>query len=61
MIGDFRDWVVVKIDGTWWQCSDYYKWHHKMYGEPKDSDYLTRASTNLQELGSGWITVPNSP
>jgi hypothetical protein len=60
-IGDFREWVIVNIDGAWYQCSNYYKWHSKIYTEPKDETNLTRDSTNLQQLGSGWITVPDSP
>jgi len=60
-IGDFKEWVKVKIDGTWYQCSEYYKWHSKCYAEPKDANYLTRDSTALQKLGSGWIAVPDSP
>ena len=61
MIGDFREWVMIKIDGTWYQCSDYYKWHTKCYTKPKDATDMTRDSLILQQLGSGWITVPNSP
>ncbi len=25
--GDFRDWAVINLDGTSYQCSDYYRWH----------------------------------
>lgn len=60
-IGDFREWVIVNIDSTWYQCSNYYKWHSKMYAKPKDANYLTRDSMSLQQLGEGWIAVPNSP
>jgi hypothetical protein len=61
MIGDFREWVMVSIDGNWYQCSDYYKWHTKCYTKPKDANYMTRDSLSLQQLGGGWITVPNNP
>jgi hypothetical protein len=58
---DLKEWVKVQIDGTWYQCSDYYKWHSKCYTKPKDANYMTRDVLNLQQLGGGWITVPNSP
>jgi len=60
-VGDFREWVMVLIDGTPYQCSDYYKWHAQWYVKPKNGTELTRDSTTLQKLGSGWITVPDSP
>jgi len=60
-IFDFREWVMVSIDSNWYQCSNYYKWHSKCYTEPKDANYMTRDSLSLQQLGSGWITVPSSP
>ena len=60
-IGDFREWVKVKIDGTWYQCSDYYKWHSQMYLEWKNDTEITRDSLGLQKLSAGWITVPDSP
>jgi hypothetical protein len=60
-IADFRDRVRVKIDGAWYWCSDFYKWHTKCYTEPKDENYMTRAAMELQQLGSGWITVPDAP
>jgi len=60
-IGNFREWVMVEINSTWYQCSDYSKWHTKLYTEPKDDDYMTRDALGLQQLGSGWITVPDSP
>jgi len=61
LIGNFREWVMVEIDSTWYQCSDYSKWHTKLYTEPKDDDYMTRDSWGLQLSGDGWITVPDSP
>ncbi len=60
-IADFRERVRVKIDGTWYWCSDFYKWHTKCYTKPKDEDYMTRDAVSLQKLGEGWITVPDSP
>ena len=60
-IGDFRDRVRVKIDGAWYWCSDFYKWHTKCYTKPKDVNYMTRDVMELQQLGSGWITVPDAP
>jgi hypothetical protein len=60
-IMDFREWVEVYVNGSWRQCSDYYKWHSKCYIKPKDDDYYTRDSSGLQALGAGWITVPDSP
>lgn len=60
-IGDFKEWVMVSIDSNWYQCSNYYKWHSKCYTEPKDVNYLTRDALSLQQLGSGWITVPSNP
>jgi hypothetical protein len=63
-IGDFREYVVVRIDGTWYQCSDFYKWHDKMYLKPKPGGppyYLTRDDMSKQALGGGWITVPANP
>ena len=60
-IGDFREWVTVNIDGAWYQCSNYYKWHSKCYTKPKDANYMTRDALGLQQLGSGWIVVPNNP
>jgi hypothetical protein len=62
-IGNYREWVVVKIDGSWYQCSDYYKWHGKVYACPKGttSPFLTRDDMSKQSLGSGWIEVPSNP
>lgn len=60
-IGDFKEWVMVKIDGTWYQCSNYYKWHSKLYTEPKNETEMTRAAWDLQQLGGGWIIVSDSP
>jgi len=34
-IDDFREYVLVQIGGTWYQCSDFYKWHDKMSLKPK--------------------------
>lgn len=59
---DFREYVKVRIDGTWYDCSGFYKWHSKCYTKPKaGTTFMTRDSIGLQILGSGWITVPNSP
>jgi hypothetical protein len=65
-IGDFKEWVIVEIDGSPYQCSDYYKWHSKIYTEPEDPNDpnnldMTRSEWELQQLGSAWITVPDSP
>jgi hypothetical protein len=60
-IGDFREWVMVEIDGTAYQCSDYYKWHSQMYLKWKNDTEMTRDSLGLQKLSAGWITVPDSP
>jgi len=59
-IGDFKQWVNVQIDSTWYQCSKFYKWHSQIYTEPKNANEMTRDSLSLQKLGSGWITVPDS-
>ena len=53
--------VMVKIDGVWYQCSNYYKWHSQTYTKPKDSTYMTRDDVNKQKLGSGWISIPTNP
>jgi hypothetical protein len=60
-VGDFYEWVEVVIDGSSYQCSDYYKWHSQWYLKPKNATELTRDSSTLQKLGSGWITVPDTP
>jgi hypothetical protein len=60
-IADYNSWALVEIDGTWRQCSEYYKWHSTVYIKPKDANYMTRNWTESQLLGSGWITVPASP
>ena len=60
-MADFREWVTVQIDGTWYQCSDYYKWHSKVRLERKDAYDYTRSSMSLQALGAGWITLPDNP
>jgi hypothetical protein len=62
MFFDAREWVIIKIDGSWYQCSDYYKWHSKTITVPKLTDNeMTRAYMDLQLLGGGWIIVPDSP
>jgi hypothetical protein len=58
-VGDFREWVEVKLDGCYYQCSDYYKWHARTYVIPKDSLYMTRDDPGKQKLGEGWIVVPD--
>ena len=50
---------MVNIDGTAYQCFDYYEWHAQWYTMPKNETEMTRDSTSLQKLGSGWITVGN--
>jgi hypothetical protein len=60
-IGDRREWVKVYIDGNWYQCSDYYKWHVQWFTKPKNGTEMTRDSVGLQKLDSGWISVPDSP
>ena len=60
-IADFNTWALVEINWTWRQCSDCYKWHSTVYTHPKDANYMTRDWTKSQTLGSGWITVPESP
>ena|GEM_PF-1996334 len=58
-IGNFREWVAVEIDGVSYQCSDYYRWHSKLYTKPKPStQYMTRNWSKPQELGGGWVSVP---
>jgi hypothetical protein len=63
IIWDFREYVVINIGGTWYQCSNYCKWHSKVYTEPvsESSSYMTRSAMSLQALGEGWITVPDNP
>jgi hypothetical protein len=61
MIGDFREWVIVSIDGSWYQCSNYYKWHTKTITKPKNDTEMTRTYILSQLLGGGWIVVPDSP
>ncbi|MCK4787229.1 MAG: hypothetical protein KAV87_25945 [Desulfobacteraceae bacterium] len=57
-VGDFKEWVMVKIDGSWYQCSDYYKWYSKVRTQPKGSTwYITRVHIYLQLLGSSWIPI----
>jgi hypothetical protein len=60
---DLKEWIMVKIDGTWYQCSDFYKWHSKIYTAPIPPLNLnmTRSPSGSQELGSDWITVPSNP
>jgi len=61
-IGDFREWVEVKLDGIDYQCSDYYKWHAQVWTKSKDgTNDTTRDSLNKQKLGGGWITIPDEP
>ena len=58
---DAREWVMVKIDGSWYQCSKYYKWNTKTITKPKNDTEMTRTYILSQLLGSGWITVPDTP
>ena len=58
---DLKEWVMVKIDGSWYQCSDYYKWHSKVRTQPKDSNWVTREPMDFQQLGQGWIYIGNDP
>lgn len=58
---NFKQWIDVKIDGIWYQCSDYYKWHSQVYLRPKNETELTRHFWNRQKLNKGWITIPNEP
>jgi len=60
-IANFREYVKVKIGGTWYQCSDYFKWHSKLYTKPKNPTFMTRDWAKPQVLGDGWVTVPESP
>jgi hypothetical protein len=57
---NLKEWVMVKIDSTPYQCSDYLRWHSKVRTWPKDSTYTTRMPMAYQRLGSGWISV-NEP
>jgi hypothetical protein len=57
-VANLKEWVRVKIDGSWYQCSNYYKWHSKVQTQPKGSTgYITREDMAYQRLGSGWIFV----
>ncbi len=60
-IGDYRERVMISLGGAWYQCSDFYKWHSKVYLAPKDQNDFTRDSMSKQALGSGWIVVPTDP
>jgi len=60
-VSDFREWALVSIMGEMRQCSDFYKWHHQLYLQPKNETDLTRAAAGLQKLGGGWIVVPDEP
>lgn len=57
----FRQRVLVKLDGTWYQCSDFCKWHSQLYLKPKDELWLTRDVPAKQKLGGGWINIPANP
>ncbi len=57
-VADLKEWVMIKIDGSWYQCSNYYKWHSKVQTQPKGiTSYITREDMAYQRLGSGWIQV----
>ncbi len=58
--GNFREYVAVEIDGTWYQCSDFYKWHAQYYLKQKLPGRLMRGITN-NLLGQGWISIPGIP
>lgn len=63
LIADFRERVMIKIDGTWYQCSDFYKWKTSMYLKPKPPyiDLLTRDLSKPQDVSPGWSGVPDEP
>lgn len=60
-IMDLRQRVLVSFGGGWRQCSDFYKWHSQIYLKPKNATELTRDAPALQNLGGGWIAVPDNP
>jgi hypothetical protein len=60
-VADFRECVYVAVRGDWRQCSNFYKWHHQLYLQPKNDTELTRAAAGLQKLGGGWIAIPDQP
>jgi len=60
-IGDYRERVMISLGGAWYQCSDFYKWHSKVYLAPKNQTDFTRDSMSKQALGSGWIAVSTIP
>lgn len=62
-ICDYKDSVVIYLDGSPYQCSDFAKWHSQIYLKRLDPDpnvtIMTRDANNL--LGAGWIPVPETP
>jgi len=68
----FRDWVMVKLYGTWYRCSPWLRWHQQLYVKPRTDDptLLRRAGAGpdgpdedwvFQQLDSGWIEIPDNP
>jgi hypothetical protein len=58
---NLRESVIVSIYGNQYQCSDFLKWHSKVYVQPKNDTELTRAAAAQQSLGSGWIAIGSNP
>jgi hypothetical protein len=67
-----RDWVMVRLYGTWYRCSDFLRWHSQCYVKARTDDpaLLRRAGAgpggptgewNFQKHGSGWIQIPDNP
>ncbi len=60
-VDDFKEMATVKIGGISYQCSDWYKWHSRVQVKPKGPSDLTRDDPALQQLGAGWVAIPQNP
>jgi len=56
---DFKQAAKIKIDGVWYQCSNFHKWHTRLSTTKQQNGLFTRTNMIYQKLGDGWITVPD--